>query len=474
MRYRSQGDGPFIGAARRRLSVSLCLLCVFAASLRSAEAQQLSLPPVTRATLDNGIRLVLMEYHRTPTLNVSAVFPGGDAGDPADRAGVAGMVASLIRRGTEKRTATQIAEDIDFLGGSLGAGAENDAFTVSLSVLAKDTDAGLDLFADVIRHATFPEAEVERVRQLELSDLEALPEDPGSIASRVTTETVFAGHPYGAVPTITSMKAIARDDLLAYYHRFLIPNRMILVAVGDFHTSEMQAKLRARFGDWPKGDEAALNVPSVAPTKPKFVLVDKPDATQTQVRFAEVGFPRSSPDYFPARVANGILGGGFTSRLVDEVRINRSLTYGIGSGFRAWLRGGEFTVSTFTKIETTRALLDTTRAVLKRTAEQGFTSGEMQKIKGYLSGQFAIGMQTPDALAAQLADITFYGLPDNYLQTYLGRLRAVTLADANRIAHAYFPPDRLSLVLVAPAAKVSGQLKGLGNAETRSVETVGK
>jgi zinc protease len=249
---------------------------------------------------------------------------------------------------------------------------------------------------------------------------------------------------------------------------------MILVAVGDFKTADMLAKLKARFGDWPKANTPPPSVPAVKSGPRKFVLIDKPDATQTQVRWVRVGFPRKSADYFGAQIADAILGGGFTSRLVEEVRVNRSLTYGIGSSFSEMQFGGTFGVSTFTKIETTRALIDATQSVLKRTATQGLNQSELQKVRGYLAGMFAISRQTPEALAAQLGEIAFYGLPNDYLRTYLLRLRSVTLAEANRIARTYFAPEKLSLVLVAPASKVQPQLKGIGPFDIRPVASVGK
>lgn len=441
---------------------------------RTALAQQIHLPPVTRVTLDNGLRIVLMEYHRAPTLTVRATFLGGAATDPMEKAGLASFTAGLLTKGTETHTAPQLAEEIDFLGGSLGAGAGDDRFSVSLDVLAKDTEAGLALFTEVLRHPTFPAEEIERERQLRIAGLETLGENPGGIAERVTTETVYAGHPYGQEPTVTTLKALQRADLVGCYQRLVAPNRMILVVVGDFKIPEMLANLKQRFADWPKSDAPAASIPPVKATARQHILIDKPDATQTQVRWTRVGFPRSSADYYAAQIADTILGGGFTSRLVDEIRVNRSLTYGIGSSFATQQAGGAFGVSTFTKIETTRALLDATEAVLRKTAQKGFTPAELNKVKGFLAGLYAVQVQTPEALAGQLVDIEVFGLPKDYLQSYLPRLRAITLADANRIAKTYFTPQNLSLVLVGPAKKIAPQLQGLGNFETRPVEAIGK
>ncbi len=450
-------------------AVGLCLLHPLA-----AVGQDIKLPPVTRVTLPNGIRLVLMEYRRAPTLTVTALFPGGQCGDPSGKAGTASLTAELLRKGTGKRNAVKIAEEVDFLGASLGTAAGDDVVSVSASALARDTGQILDLFADVILHPTFPIEEIERERQLMLAGLQSLSEDPGAVASRVETEVVYAGHPYGIDATMTSVKSIAREDIAAYHQRIMTPKRMILVAVGDFHTPQFIQALRLKFGDWEKGAESELKIPPVVAGPKKLVLVDKPDATQTQVRFGRTAFARNSKDYFPAEIAETILGGGFTSRLVDEIRINRSLTYGISSIFSAKVHGGSFTVSTFTKIETTRKLLDAVKEVLQKTASTGFTPAEIQKAKNYLSGLYAIHVQTPEALARELAQIALCGLPDDYLQTYLARLRSVTLADANRIVKTYAAPGGLSLVMVAPAKSVDAQLKGLGPIETKPVETIGK
>jgi zinc protease len=457
------------------LSAARCVLAAVALSLPAAgESQKIDLPPITRYRLKNGIQLMLMEYRRAPTLTVKALFPGGGWGDPAEKAGVAAMTADLLKRGTSSRTATQIAEEIDFLGGSLNAGAGDDSLTVSVDVLSKDADAGLNLLADVIRRSVFPAEEIERERQLTLAYLQSLPDDPEATATRVATETVFGGHAYGVFHTITSVNRITRDDLLRYYQRFVVPDRLTIIAVGSFSTAQMIEKLRARFEDWASTGVATPRMVEARPAPRRFLLIDKPDATQTQVRLIRSAFPRNHPDFYAAQLADAMLGGGFTSRLVDEIRVNRSLTYGISSHFRLQKHGGSLAISTFTRIETTRAILDAVNGVLKRTAERGFTAQELQKAKSYLSGMFALRLQTPDALADILAAMALYNLPADYLQTYLPRLLSVSLADVNRIARAFYHPETFSVVLVAPAAKIAGQVKEVGRFETRPIQTVGK
>jgi zinc protease len=452
-----------------------CAICILWTSLmlaRPAAAQRINLPPVTRATLPNGTRVVLMEYRRAPAITVAAQFPGGQREDPRDKAGLASLTAELLRKGTARRTAQQIAEEIDFLGGVLSTGADDDRLSASVSVLSKDTVRGLDLLSDILRHPTFPSDELERERELTLAGLQALPEDPGTVASRVTAQVVYARHPYGLAPTITSIKAIQRQDVQRFYDQWVKPNHMILVAVGDFKAPEMLARLRERFADWPKGPAVETHPEKPAGGQRRFVLVDKPDAVQTQARWVRLALPRNHPDYYAAQLAETILGGGFTSRLVDEIRVNRSLTYGISSTFDQELEGGTFGVSTFTKVETTRALITAVGEVLRKTAQNGFTPAELKKGKQYIAGIFAIKVQTPESIAGELADMTFYGLPNDYLETYIQKISAVTLEQINQIARRFFPPDQLSLILVAPARKVSAPLTAVGKFEIKPIESV--
>jgi zinc protease len=460
----------------RRGFLGLCSLAIVGlGSGIEADAQTLKLPPIVRAKFENGIEIALMEYHKAPLLSVIAMFRGGEALDPDSKAGVAGLTAELLRKGTQKRTATQIAEEIDFLGGSLSTGADNDSLTASLYVSTKDTDAGLELFADVIRNATFPQEELDRERQLQVAGLQSLADEPGQVANLILNQTVYEAHPYGRSATITSLGTITRDDITAYSAGVVRPERMLIVAVGDFKASAFLEKLKAHFGEWSVAGEAKpLETRKPAPMPKRFVLVDKKDATQTQARWGRIALPRNHPDYFAVEVASGILGGGFTSRLVDEIRVNQSLTYGIGSAFGMEALGGDFHVSTFTKLETTRKLIDSVEAVLKTTADKGFTTGEVAKVKGYLAGQYAIGLQTPQALAAQLAEMVFHRLPNDYLTTYITKLKSVPIAELNRVAREHFTPSQLSLILVAPADKIKAQLSGLPTPDIRPVEQIGK
>lgn len=434
----------------------------------------IQLPKITRATLDNGLRLVLMEYHRAPSVSFRCIIRGGSSQDPTAKAGVADLMADLLTQGTDKRSATELAEEIDLLGANLSASAGADGIYVNLDLLASELDAGLGLLADVLRTPQFAQEELDRQKQLRLSDLRTITEDPSAIADRLSVEVAYAGHAYGILSTVASIQTITRDDVIDYYKNHVSPNNMVLAVVGDFSSASMLAKLKAKFSDWQQGSSAAIKLPLVVEQAPKIVVVDKPDATQTQVRLIRSGISRTSPDYFAAQVASAILGGGFTSRLIEEVRVNRSLTYGISSDFDERMYGGAFGIDTFTKQETTRELLDVTRKVLAETAAKGVTAQELARLKSFLIGSFAAQVQTPEALARQLAQIEFYRLSPTYLQDYLSKIQAVTLEQVNRVAKTYFTPEKLSIILVTPLEKTRPQLAGLGKVEERNLATIGK
>ena len=439
---------------------------------RAPSTGEVRLPPIRHATLDNGLRIVLMAHHRAPVLELIAVAAGGSSQDPPGKAGTASLTAELLRRGTTMRDAVQLADEIDSLGGSLDGAGGPDSVRVAVSGLAKDADRWLDLLADVVRNPTFPADELDRERRLRLDALRALPEDPAALAERAATRVVFNGHPYGILETEASLNAITRDDLAAYHRAYIAPQNLAIVAVGDFSTDAMLAKLRDRFADWPRGAAPRAAAPPVPEGRRRIVIVDKPDAEQTHLRFVRPGIARTSARLPAARVASAALGGGFTSRLVQEVRVRRSLTYGVWSAVQPRRTSGDVEIGTFTKVPTARQTADVVAATAARAARSGLTAAELRKVQGYLTGLFAIEAQTPAALAARLADAATHGLPDAEVIRYIAHVRSVTLTEANRAARDLFNPRGMSLVFVGPAEKLRGQVAGLGKVEDWSVEDV--
>jgi len=423
------------------------------------------LPAVVSRTLSNGVRVYAMEYHELPLVDFQVVIRAGAAQDPKGREGLADLVSDLLRKGTATRSATEIAEAVDFVGGSLDAGADQDGTRISAEFLRKDLDLGLDLLADTVMHPAFAPEEVDRLKSETIGELQAMKENPGALVGRRFIELLYGDHPYGH-PTSGwegSVGAITRDDVRAFYEAHYQPDNVIVVAVGDFEAARMIDVIDRKLSAWTGKAAVAAELPHPAPLRKRTIyLIDKPDSTQSQIRIGALGIRRSDPDYIPVMVANTIMGGGFTSRLVEEIRVNRGLSYGAGSRFYALVESGPFVVNTFTKSATTRETVEVALEVLEGFRKDGPTAEEVDKAGKYLKGAFAIAHQSPDALADVLAEIAFHNLPLDYYDTYLDRLAAVSREDLKRVAASRFPFERLNIVVLGEAAAVRKDLETLG------------
>lgn len=447
----------------------LILLILFITSL--ATAQKIQVPPVSRHTFENGLTVILMRYTKVPVVHFRLVSRGGSSDDPAGVEGVASVATSLMREGTTTRSSSDIAGAIDFVGGSLFASSGLDYCAVRGEVLMKDVDTGLDLFGDILLNASFPDEELERERKQRLAGLDALKEEPGSIASRVFTGSIYGAHPYGKQVTRGSLNAITREHVVQFYQRVFVPNNSTLVVVGDFTNEEMLSKLQQKLGQWKRGETHPQSYPPPSLNQGRrVVLVDKPDATQTQIRVGNVGIDIKNPDYFAVAVANSVFGDGFTSRLVEELRVKRSLTYGASSNFPAYLHGGSFSISTFTKNETINETIDVILEEVKKYREKGPDKEELKKAQNYIAGGFARGLQSPEALAARITDIELYDFPSDYLESYIQKLQAVSLADVKRVITRYFAHEDLVFVLVGPASTVTTQVEKYGPVSVLSLD----
>ncbi len=430
---------------------SLLLVALFCTC---ASGQELQLPPRATYTLDNHLTVMLMEYRRVPVVYFRLVVRGGSAEDPDGLEGLASVACTLMREGTATRTSDDIARAIDDIGGSLSVEAGLDYCVAKEEILKNDVDSGLALLSDVVLHPTFPKEELERERKQYLANLESLKEDPEALASLAFTKNVYGLHPYGkqTVGTRASLQLLDREQLLSFYRRVFIPNGSVLAVVGDFDPAEMLAKIKQRFGGWQQGESVSHRLPAPALLHGrKVVVVDKEDATQTQIIVGNIGIDFTSPDAFPVKVANTVLGGGFTSRLINSLRVKRSLTYGVWSSFSAHVSGGIYAISTFTKNSSLSEMLDALFDELQLFRDKGATREELNKAQNFIMGDFARGLQTPEALASGLTDIELYRLPHDYLEKYIPNVKSVSLADVNRVVQKYFLIDDALIVLVTPA-----------------------
>ena len=470
---------------RRVSRLFLCALCGFILLPVGASAQvklvekapgvppapAFKLPPVAERRLPNGMRVLVVENHEQPVVSFSVMVRSGGRNESDEKAGLAQMTAALLDQGTATRTAKQIAETIDSAGGALSAGASWDATTASSTVLANRANLAAELLADILINPAFKDEEIARVRTQSLNGLQVSRADAGFMADQVFERVVFAGtpyaHPLGGTPE--SIRALTRDDLVAFHKTYYAPQNATLAIVGDLTAAEGFALAEKHFGGWAKAADAPPAPASLGTVKPaaaRVIILDKPDAAQTEIRVGHLGFARGDKDYYTASVANAILGGApFSSRIENELRVKRGLTYGAGSAFDSRLLLGQFQVETDTKTPTTAEAVNVILEEVTRFRGADVPAEELAQRKGFLAGVFLLSLETPAGIAAKLLQAELYGLGTDYVDTYTNRINAVTAADVRRIAEARIRPEQFVIVLAGNAKEFEAAAAKFGPVE---------
>jgi zinc protease len=420
-------------------------------------------PKAATKTLSNGLRVFVVADHSEPAVAVQLVIlSAGSTKDPKDMPGVAQMTANLLTQGTEKRSARDVAEAIDFIGGSLMAMAGKDSTTVSLDVVKKDINTGLDLMSDVVLHPSFKAEELERQRQQLLSGLTVQYSDPEYLATVVFNRVLYGGSPYGwpEEGTPQTVKQFEPAQFVKFHDANYAPNQSLLAFAGDVSPDEAFALAEKHFGAWPK-----LDITSGAPPVPESVsglhiwLIDKPDAVQTQIRVGKLGIRRGDPNYIPVVVVNRIFGGGYNSRLNTEVRVKKGLTYSAYSSFSPHRYAGSFVVATYTR---TAATVDATKLVVDLISKMStgqVTQQELDFARDYLAGVYPIQSETAEQVAGRVLTVAAYDLPADYNNTYPERIRSVTADQVKEMAQKYLSAANLGLVLAGNVGAFRDELK---------------
>jgi zinc protease len=430
------------------LSIVLTVM-LSASSIQLAHAADIN--PV-RFVMPNGLTVLVQEQHALPIVQIHALIKAGAAHDPSDKAGLANLVAGLLDEGTTTRSANQIGEQIEFVGGALQAKAGEDFTTASARVLKKDIELGFDLLADILLHPAFADHELERVRSQILGEIQSEKDDPGQVAGKAFKQVVFPSHPYRWPITGTeeTLPKIKRADVVQFYTREYVPNQTILTIVGDITVDQARAQLAKRFGAWKRGDNSTRTLAPPHQLEKSVVKLIEKDLTQATILMGHVGISRTNPDYYAVTVMNYILGaGGFSSRLMDSIRDNQGLAYHVGSHFEANLMPGSFIVSLQTRNEAANQAITGVVTELNRIREAPVTDQELSEAKSYLVGSFPLRVDTISKLAEVLALVELYGLGLDYFSRYPKLIEQVTKDDVLRAAKQYLHPTRYALVVVA-------------------------
>ncbi|MBI4517624.1 MAG: insulinase family protein [Deltaproteobacteria bacterium] len=437
-----------------RWTMGLGLVALLGLGIGAARA---GTPAATYSTLGNGVTLIVSEQRSVPAVMVQVTLDAGARRDPAGKEGVAHLAAELLTEGTARRSASEISDAIDFLGASLESAADADMVTVSLAVLRKDLDAGLDLLADVLLHPAFAEAELTRRREAVLAGIRAQEDQPGAVAGKAFQRALFGSEPYGHPDegTLHSVPKITRADVVAFYRRHYRPRQALVTAVGDVATAEIQAKLEAVLGSWDGGPAAAFDYPAPQPVATSPVLIDKP-LTQANIILGHRGVARDNPDYYALTVMNYILGGGgFSSRLLDNIRTRSGLAYSVGSMFSVNKAAGSFQVVMQTKNASAHDAIARAREEIDRIRREPVTDDEITEAKLYLTGSFPLRLDSNRKITGFLSQVEFYGLGRDYAETYPQRINAVTKEEVLRVAQLYLKPEQLLLVVVGNLSEIS-------------------
>jgi zinc protease len=409
-----------------------------------------------REVLPNGMVLVAAEQRAVPIVTVSMLIQAGSMMDPPDKPGVANLVAQLMTQGTKSRTAPQISEAIEFMGGALGVDAGQELTTISLSVLSKDLDEGLDLMADILLNPTFTPADVQRKIQEVVAGIQRDQEDPGTVSYQAFMALLYGeNNPFGrpVEGTQASVPTITREDLVRFHQAYFRPNKTILAVVGDVGAADLTRKLQARLGGWQPGGPPLSPPGPPAPLTKTVVKTIQRDVTQANINLGHLGITRDNPDYYAVQVMNYLLGGGFSSYLISEIRDARGWAYDVGSAFSPSKFAGEFDVSMQTKNEVADQAIAAAVAQIRRIREQPVGDQDLKDAKAYLTGSYPLHLDTSRKVVGTLGSIEYYGLGLDYVDRYPALINAVTVADVQRVAQKYLDPGKYALAVVADLTK---------------------
>ena len=433
-------------------------------------SKEVRFPAFEEQTLPNGLRVVVIEQHEQPLVSLRLLVRAGKTFEPAGRAGLAQATAALLTQGTATRSAQQVAQAVDFVGGSLSAGSSIESGFVTASVTSDQLDLGFDLLADVVLHPAFPPEEIDRWRKQALDGLRVKSKTAGYLASTTLLRTVFQEHPYGrpADGTAASLAALTRDDLVAFHRERYVAAQALLAIVGDVTPADAFIRARRAFESWPQGKP--VEVPTVEPPAARarrIVVIDKPDAVQSEIRLGQIAIAFRDRDLSVAEVYNSVVGKSSSSRLNEELRVRRGLTYGASSSLGEPSQPGWFLVSTSTKTATTVAAVTVALDVLRGLETAPVPDAELSSAKTFITGAFPLEIETADGTAAKVVEALRFGYGREFLEHANERISAVTAADLQRFARERLHSDAMTLVIVGNAAAFAKELgEKLGPFET--------
>ena len=462
---------------KRLIALALLILLSAAPSAQQAldrkkvpppgKTPELRVPAWTKSTLSNGADLIVAEKHDLPLISFSITLLGGaDQFEPAGKQAVGSLTAALLSEGTTTRDAEALSNALQLLGTSVNASVSGESGSISFRSTTAKFPATLAILADMLVNPTFPANGLERLRGQRLVQLTQARAQPGAIASRVFPRIVYGdGHPYGRVVTEASLKAITRDDLVAFHKAYYQPGRALVTVVGDVTAASVKPVIEKALGAWTKGGEKpAFTFPTVSEPKATTIfLVDKPGAAQSTFAIGRPGPPRNTPDYYALQVMNTMLGGMFQSRLNANIREEKGYSYGVSSSFGYGKGPGPFrTGGDIVTEKSDAALVEFMKELRGILGGRPITDEELSVAKDALVQRLPGTFASVSSINSALTTLWTQNLPDDYYQQYAKKIAAITRDDVLRVAKQYVTVDHLAIVIVGDKSVIEGPLKATG------------
>jgi predicted Zn-dependent peptidase len=441
----------------------------------SKEVLRVKFPRPHKTTLDNGLRVLILEDHRLPLVNVQFNLSGaGGLYEPDNLKGLATVTATLMREGTKTRTSRQISEAVDQLGATLFVSSSfaSSATTLSASGLSDNFDDWFALAVDVLLNPAFPQDELNRYRERTKVNLKTQRSQAGFLASERFSRAVYGSHPAGVVSmTPESLDAMTPEALAKWHRERLVPHNAILAIAGDVKAAELVAKLKKWLAAWQKTDlKEVLPTHPQPTTQEKIFLVDRPTSVQTNLVMGNISVDRRSPDYVAMTVMNRVLGGGSTARLFMNLREEKGYTYGAYSSFTALKYPGAWSASSEVRTEVTDGAMKEFFYELNRIRDEKVAATELEECKRSIVAGFALSLESPAQLLNYAVISAIYGFADDYWDKYPAAILAVTADDVQRVARKYVNPATMQVVAVGDAKQIKTVMEKYGPVEVYDTE----
>jgi zinc protease len=434
---------------------------------------QLKFPPLpafnpqqpTRIQLSNGMVIFLQPDHELPLVSVTARIRGGAISEPAAKVGLVGLYGEVWRTGgTKTKTGDQMDDFLEARAAKIETGDGSDSTSISLNCLKGDFDPVFEMYLDLLRNPEFRGDKLELAKEQAYTGIARRNDDVGSIVGRESAELAFGkDNPYARDEEYATVFAVQREDLVNWHQQYVQPNNIILGVSGDFDPTAMEATLRKAFDAWPKGPQAKDPDIKFTPPKPGYYFVQKTDVNQSTIAMVDLGILRNNPDYFAVSVMNEIFGGGFSSRLFNNVRAAKGLAYSVGGGVgTSFSHPGMTNIRMQTKSETTAAGIDALYEEIDKMQQKAPDADELKRAKDQILNSFIFRFDTPGKVLGEKMAYEFYHYPLDFLERYRNEIDKVTADQVTQVARKYIQKDKLAVLVVGNDAEFDKPLSGLG------------